>query len=229
LADRQQLHGALAEVADPSADPDRWAWHRVLFATAAEWVARLADAHHAGRLHGELRKLGRYPLLIIDEVGYIPFQPEAANLFFQLVSARYERASLIVTSNKPFGRGVRRRRGRRRDDRPPRPSRRGHQPEGRQLQNQRQEPGPHPRPGNRGGTSGRGSEFNCRQRFKVSLPLTMSRPASTKGLAKRSLPGTIASRAGCSHAGAASPGHHGDPRSAMSQRRMRVLAVARWT
>ena len=43
-------------------------------------------------------------LLVIDEVGYIPFEPEAANLFFQLVSARYERASLIVTSNKPFGR-----------------------------------------------------------------------------------------------------------------------------
>jgi DNA replication protein DnaC len=37
-------------------------------------------------------------------VGYIPFEPEAANLFFQLVSSRYERASLIVTSNKPFGR-----------------------------------------------------------------------------------------------------------------------------
>jgi hypothetical protein len=37
-------------------------------------------------------------------VGYITFEPEAANLFFQLVSARYERASLIVTSNKPFGR-----------------------------------------------------------------------------------------------------------------------------
>ena len=43
------------------------------------------------------------PLLIIDEVGYIPFEPEAANLFFQLISARYERASRIVTSNKPFG------------------------------------------------------------------------------------------------------------------------------
>ena len=40
----------------------------------------------------------------IDEVGYIPFEPDAANLFFQLVSSRYERASLIVTSNKPFGR-----------------------------------------------------------------------------------------------------------------------------
>jgi DNA replication protein DnaC len=80
------------------------AGHRVLFATASEWVSRLADAHAAGRLQTELVRLGRYPLLVIDEVGYIPFEPEAANLFFQLVSARYERASLIVTSNKPFGR-----------------------------------------------------------------------------------------------------------------------------
>ena len=39
---------------------------------------------------------------MIDEIGYLPFEPEAANLFFQLISARYERASLIVTSNKPF-------------------------------------------------------------------------------------------------------------------------------
>jgi DNA replication protein DnaC len=80
------------------------AGHRVAFATAAEWVARLAEAHHAGRLQAELTKLGRYPLLVVDEVGYIPFEPEAANLFFQLVSSRYERASLIVTSNKVFGR-----------------------------------------------------------------------------------------------------------------------------
>jgi DNA replication protein DnaC len=80
------------------------AGHRVLFATASEWVDRLAQAHHAGTLQNELIRLGRYPLLVIDEVGYIPFEPEAANLFFQLVSSRYERASLIVTSNKPFGR-----------------------------------------------------------------------------------------------------------------------------
>jgi DNA replication protein DnaC len=76
----------------------------VLFATATQWVDRLADAHHGGRLQTELLRLGRYPLLVIDEVGYIPFEAEAANLFFQLVSNRYERASLIVTSNKVFGR-----------------------------------------------------------------------------------------------------------------------------
>jgi DNA replication protein DnaC len=80
------------------------AGHRVLFATAAEWVDRLALAHDAGKLHDELLRLGRYPLVVIDEVGYIPFEAQAANLFFQLVSSRYERASLIVTSNKPFGR-----------------------------------------------------------------------------------------------------------------------------
>jgi DNA replication protein DnaC len=80
------------------------AGHRVLFATASQWVDRLAAAHHAGRLQDELVRLGRYPCLVVDEVGYIPFEPEAANLFFQLVSSRYERASLIVTSNKAFGR-----------------------------------------------------------------------------------------------------------------------------
>ena len=80
------------------------AGHRVAFATAAQWVARLAEAHAQGRLQAELVRLGRSPLLVVDEVGYIPFEAEAANLFFQLVSARYERVSLIVTSNKPFGR-----------------------------------------------------------------------------------------------------------------------------
>ncbi|MFI8456577.1 IS21-like element helper ATPase IstB [Kitasatospora sp. NPDC085464] len=80
------------------------AGHRVAFATAAQWVDRLAAAHQAGRLQDELVKLGRYPLIVIDEVGYIPFESEAANLFFQLISNRYERASVIVTSNKPFGR-----------------------------------------------------------------------------------------------------------------------------
>ena len=80
------------------------AGHRVAFATAAEWVARLGAAHDAGRLHEELRRLGRIPLLVIDEVGYVPLEAEATNLFFQLVSSRYERASVIVSSNKAFSR-----------------------------------------------------------------------------------------------------------------------------
>jgi DNA replication protein DnaC len=78
------------------------AGQRVSFRTATEWVALLAEAQRHGRLEDELRRLERIPLLICDEVGYIPFDPQAANLMFMLVSRRYERASLIVTSNKPF-------------------------------------------------------------------------------------------------------------------------------
>jgi DNA replication protein DnaC len=76
--------------------------HRVLFASASEWVRRLSEAHRNDRLSAELSRLRRYPLLIVDEVGYLPFEQEAANLFFQLVSSRYEHASLILTSNLAF-------------------------------------------------------------------------------------------------------------------------------
>lgn len=76
--------------------------HRVLFATATDWVTRLTDAHRQGRLPNELTRLRRYGLIIVDEVGYLPFEQDAANLFFQLVSSRYEHASLILTSNLPF-------------------------------------------------------------------------------------------------------------------------------
>jgi DNA replication protein DnaC len=75
---------------------------RVLFATANDWVTRLSDAHRHGQLPAELAKLRRYGLIIVDEVGYLPFEQDAANLFFQLVSSRYEHASLILTSNLPF-------------------------------------------------------------------------------------------------------------------------------
>ena len=78
------------------------AGQRVQFETATEWVARLSEAKRQDNLETELRRLSFIPLLVIDEVGYIPFDPEAANLMFSLVSNRYERASMIVTSNKPF-------------------------------------------------------------------------------------------------------------------------------
>lgn len=78
--------------------------HRVLFDTAAGWVQQLTHAHSTGSLPKLLAKLGRYDLIIVDEVGYIPIEAEAANLFFQLVSTRYEKASLIMTSNLPFSR-----------------------------------------------------------------------------------------------------------------------------
>ena len=78
---------------------------------------QVGDAQRGARLSEELRRLLWIPLVIVDEVGYIPFDPRAANLMFILVSSRYERASLIVTSNKPFSAwGVLRRRGRRRGE-----------------------------------------------------------------------------------------------------------------
>ena len=76
--------------------------YRVAFASAQQWVARLAAAKRQGRLDEELERIGRLPLIVVDEVGYIPFDPEAAALFFALVSSRYERSSIIVSSNKTF-------------------------------------------------------------------------------------------------------------------------------
>lgn len=80
------------------------AGYPVLFDTATGWLARLQHAHATGGLDRELKRLRRYKLLIIDEIGYIPFDASAANLFFQLIAARYEQGSLLVTSNMPFGR-----------------------------------------------------------------------------------------------------------------------------
>ena len=83
------------------------AGQRVLFRTATEWVALLADAQRQGKLDEELTRLERIPLLVCDEVGYIPFDPQAASLMFMLVSRRYERASMIVTSTSRSARGAR--------------------------------------------------------------------------------------------------------------------------
>jgi uncharacterized protein (TIGR00645 family) len=80
------------------------AGHRVLFATATEWAARLAGVRAEGRLAEELSALDACPLLIVDEVGYLPFDTDTARLVFQLIAHRYERASLIVTSDRPLGR-----------------------------------------------------------------------------------------------------------------------------
>lgn len=80
------------------------AGYSVLFDTANNWITRLANAHQAGQLEAELKKIRRYKLIIIDEVGYIPFDQDAANLFFQLIASRYEQGSVMVTSNLPFGR-----------------------------------------------------------------------------------------------------------------------------
>jgi DNA replication protein DnaC len=76
--------------------------YRVAFATAQEWVSRLEQAQDRNQLESELRRLERYHLLVVDEVGYLPLERHAANLLFALVSRRYERGSIAVTSNRGF-------------------------------------------------------------------------------------------------------------------------------
>jgi DNA replication protein DnaC len=78
------------------------AGHRVAFQTAQQWVTRLEAAQDRNNLDDELRRLERYGLLVVDEVGYLPLERQAANLLFALVSRRYERGSIIITSNRGF-------------------------------------------------------------------------------------------------------------------------------
>ena len=75
---------------------------RVAFATAQQWIDRLETAQHSNSLDSELRRLERYGLLVVDEIGYLPLERQAANLLFALVARRYERGSIIVTSNRGF-------------------------------------------------------------------------------------------------------------------------------
>lgn len=77
--------------------------YTVLFITAQALIATLVKAHHESRLEERLAFFAKPKLLIVDELGYLPFEPNAAHLFFQLVSRRYERGSLLVTSNRPVG------------------------------------------------------------------------------------------------------------------------------
>jgi DNA replication protein DnaC len=77
--------------------------YSVLFVAAPALVAALAKGHAEGRLEERLAFYAKPKLLIIDELGYLPFEPNAAHLFFQLVSRRYERGSLLITSNRSVG------------------------------------------------------------------------------------------------------------------------------
>jgi DNA replication protein DnaC len=77
--------------------------YSVLFITAQALVTGLLTAHAEARLDERLSFYAKPKLLIIDELGYLPFDPNAAHLFFQLVSRRYERGSLLLTSNRSVG------------------------------------------------------------------------------------------------------------------------------
>jgi DNA replication protein DnaC len=78
------------------------AGYSVQFATLETLMTRLVKAKHENRLERTLQQLVYPKLLILDEIGYLPLSREEASLFFRLVVRRYERASLIVTSNKSF-------------------------------------------------------------------------------------------------------------------------------
>lgn len=74
------------------------------FMTAADLLMTLSVAHAQNQLKTVMqRAISGYRLLIIDEIGYLPINREQANLFFQVIAARDERGSWIVTSNLPFG------------------------------------------------------------------------------------------------------------------------------
>lgn len=78
------------------------AGYRVLFISAVEMVAQLLEAQKRNNLKAAFTRLAKPDLLIIDEVGYIPFARAASNLFFQVISRRYESNSMILTSNRAF-------------------------------------------------------------------------------------------------------------------------------
>jgi DNA replication protein DnaC len=76
--------------------------YRVLFTTAAELLMALIAAKREDRLRQRLATLDRYDLLLIDELGYIPFEREATDLLFQVIAKRYERKSVGITTNLAF-------------------------------------------------------------------------------------------------------------------------------
>jgi DNA replication protein DnaC len=75
---------------------------RVYYGTLADLITSLEDAQAAGRLGHRLKTLTHPPLLVVDEIGYLPITRNGAMLFFQLMARRYETASTVLTSNKPF-------------------------------------------------------------------------------------------------------------------------------
>jgi DNA replication protein DnaC len=78
--------------------------YRTLFTTAASLLMKLIDAKRNGTLERHLRYIDRVDVLLIDELGYIPCEREASDLLFQVISQRYERRSIALTTNLPFER-----------------------------------------------------------------------------------------------------------------------------
>ena len=76
--------------------------HSTYFINCNDLIQTLQKAYLQNRLDDKLKTLSKYKLLIIDEVGYLPINIESANMLFQLINKRYEKASTIITTNKQF-------------------------------------------------------------------------------------------------------------------------------
>ena len=76
--------------------------HSTYFINCNDLIQVLKKSFLQNRLEDKLKTLSKYKLLIIDEIGYLPIDIEGANLLFQLINRRYEKNSIIITTNKPF-------------------------------------------------------------------------------------------------------------------------------
>ena len=76
--------------------------HRVRFITASALVSELIEARDEKKLLRFQKQIASYELLIVDELGFVPLSKTGAELLFEMLSQRYERASATVTSNLPF-------------------------------------------------------------------------------------------------------------------------------
>ncbi len=76
--------------------------YSVLFTTAVEAINTLTAAQQAGQLQTTLNKYLRPALIVMDEIGYLPIDKTGADLLFQILSQRYERGSIVLTSNRAF-------------------------------------------------------------------------------------------------------------------------------
>ena len=76
--------------------------HSVLFTTAIDVINAMSAAQSTGNLKNELKRYLRPELLVLDELGYLPIDKTGADLLFQVISHRYERGSMVVTSNRAF-------------------------------------------------------------------------------------------------------------------------------
>lgn len=72
------------------------------FISCHDLIQNLRKAYHENRLEARLKHYSKYKVLIIDEIGYLPIDKLGANLFFQLITKRYENTSTIITTNQPF-------------------------------------------------------------------------------------------------------------------------------